>query len=239
MRTITNLFRNTLALAILVLTVAAANAAAATFTVTNTNNTGAGSLRQAVTDSNNAAGSDTIVFDPAVFGTPQTIQLVNAILVAPGTGESLTITGPGANLLTIRGNGAADSTGQIFNRAGNSAHALLLSGMTLTNAGFSAVTNDNVGAQTSLTVTNVDFVANSTSFSGGAIASSATLTVTNCTFTNNVTPNSSGAAIFSSTNNVNIPVNITGSTFTGNMANGTSFGGGAIDNSTGAMTITN
>src|SRR5262245_10203371 len=36
---------------------------AATFTVTNTNDSGAGSLRQAITDANNAAGLDTIAFN--------------------------------------------------------------------------------------------------------------------------------------------------------------------------------
>jgi hypothetical protein len=41
----------------------AAALSAATFTVTNTNDTGAGSLRQAITDANNAAGADTIDFD--------------------------------------------------------------------------------------------------------------------------------------------------------------------------------
>jgi hypothetical protein len=67
----------------LILLAAAGENLAATFTVTNTNNSGAGSLRQALTDSNNTAGSDTIVFDPAVFSTPQTIQLANSIQIFP------------------------------------------------------------------------------------------------------------------------------------------------------------
>jgi hypothetical protein len=61
-------------LGVFALVISAINISAATFTVTNTNNSGAGSLRQAVLDSNAAATADTIVFDPAVFGTtPQTI----------------------------------------------------------------------------------------------------------------------------------------------------------------------
>jgi hypothetical protein len=246
MQTISELFKSGLMLTILLLTISAINATAATFTVTNTNNSGAGSLRQAIADSNAAAGSDTITFDPAVFNTPQTITLANPILVSPATGESLTITGPGANLLTIRGNGAGDFTGQIFNRNANTSHALLLSGMTLTNAGFSAVTNDNTGAQSSLTVTNVSFVANANAFGGGAISNAATLTVTGSTFINNMTSSGGGSgsngggAIQSSTNNVNIPVTITGSTFTGNTANSSFAGsGGAVRNITGSMTITN
>jgi hypothetical protein len=125
---ITTSFPKALAMSLLILVTVAAQATAATFTVTNTNNSGLGSLRQAVTDSNNAAGSDTIVFSPAVFSTPQTITLLNAIFVSPATGESLTITGPGANLLTVRGNGSNEGSGQIFNRNANTAHALLLSG---------------------------------------------------------------------------------------------------------------
>ena len=43
-------------------------AAAATFTVTNTNDTGPGSLRQAITDANAAAGADTIAFNVSGAG---------------------------------------------------------------------------------------------------------------------------------------------------------------------------
>ncbi len=50
------------------LTVFAATASAATFTVTNTNDSGAGSLRQAITDANGAAGADTIAFNVSGAG---------------------------------------------------------------------------------------------------------------------------------------------------------------------------
>ena len=46
----------------------AATAPAATFTVTNTNDSGAGSLRQAITDANAAAGPDTIAFNVSGAG---------------------------------------------------------------------------------------------------------------------------------------------------------------------------
>jgi hypothetical protein len=54
-------------LAAIVLAATASTAAAATFTVTNTNDSGAGSLRQAITDANNSGGADTIAFN--VSGT--------------------------------------------------------------------------------------------------------------------------------------------------------------------------
>jgi hypothetical protein len=241
-----NPLKSTCAIAVLAFAFSTSLATAATFTVTNTSDNGPGSLRQALTDSNNTAGSDTIVFDPAVFSTPQTIQLANAIQIFPATGDTITITGPGANLLTIRGNGVGDFSGQIFERVGVP-HALSLSGMTLTNAGYGAVRNDNSGPQSSLTVTNVAFVANAYSFGGGGIFNAAALTVTGCTFIDNVTSPSGGGsgslgggAIHSDTNNVAVPVIITGCTFTNNLAGSTFAGsGGAVNSRTGTMTITN
>src|SRR4029434_670742 len=77
-----------------------------TATVTNQNDSGAGSLRQAISDlcvggtitfSNTTAGGATNFFD----GSPHTITLTSGQL---SISHNLTITGPGANLLTISGN---------------------------------------------------------------------------------------------------------------------------------------
>lgn len=54
-----------------------------TFTVTNANNAGAGRLRDAVTQANANAQADTINFDPAVFGSAQTITLTSEIIITP------------------------------------------------------------------------------------------------------------------------------------------------------------
>lgn len=69
---------------------------AATFTVTNTNNSGAGSLRQAIIDANSSVGADTIDFDPAVFGTTQTIDLTTGELIVT---SEITFQGPPANVI--------------------------------------------------------------------------------------------------------------------------------------------
>ncbi len=61
--------------------------ALATFTVTDANDTGAGSLRQAITDANTAAGTDTIVFNIAGAGA-HTISLTTAL---PTITETVTI----------------------------------------------------------------------------------------------------------------------------------------------------
>src|SRR5262245_52266844 len=69
---------------------------AAPIAVTTTADSGGGSLRQAITDANASAGADEIVFD----GVTGTISLLS---VLPTVTESLTITGPGADKLTIDG----------------------------------------------------------------------------------------------------------------------------------------
>src|SRR5437870_7946756 len=61
--------------------------AAATFTVTNTNDSGAGSLRQAIIDSNANSGADTIDFN--IAGTP-TIQPQSQL---PANTDPVTIDG--------------------------------------------------------------------------------------------------------------------------------------------------
>src|SRR5436190_1098295 len=66
---------------------------AATIVVTNTNDSGIGSLRQALLASQN---SDTIQFDSSLNG--QIIILTTGELLI---NKSITINGPGSNLLTI------------------------------------------------------------------------------------------------------------------------------------------
>lgn len=73
----------------------------ATFTVINADDNSPGSLRFALLNANVTPGADTIVFDPAFFNTPRTITLTSGELSIT---EPVTITGPGANLLTLSGN---------------------------------------------------------------------------------------------------------------------------------------
>src|SRR5205823_13774781 len=80
------------------------------FTVSNTNDAGAGSLRQAITDANTLTGADVIVFDSS-FNTAKTITLTSGELLVS---DSVTITGPGAGLLTVRRDVAAATQFRIF-----------------------------------------------------------------------------------------------------------------------------
>ena len=72
----------------------------AVFTVDSTADTGPGTLREAIGLANAAEGPDEIVFDSAVFSTPQTIALDSTL---PTVTEGLTIAGPGRDLLAIDG----------------------------------------------------------------------------------------------------------------------------------------
>ena len=98
----------------------------ATFTVTNADDGGTGSLRAAMGSANISGGADTIVFDPAFFNTPRTINLTGEL---PPINDSLTITGPGAHLLTVRRNTGGNY--RIFTI--NSGVTAAISGLTISN----------------------------------------------------------------------------------------------------------
>jgi predicted outer membrane repeat protein len=219
----TCLFSKTLTLLLVLASGAMLPAHAATRTVTTTADSGPGSLRQAVLDANAApAEADTIVFDPAVFGSPQTITLASEIDISPvtGTTDSLTIVGPGANLLTISGNG----TVRIFDLGPGDTNSI--SGMTLTKGAGSdggAIQNES-----NLTLTDIVFLENVTNSGGAIYTSNGTVNVNRCTFTNNQTTgtniNGDGGSAMEIRGGT---VNITGCVMRGGTTRG---GGGAIRN---------
>ena len=142
---------------------------AANFTVSNINDSGDGSLRKAILDANAMAGDDTITFATPFFSTPRTITLTSGELAI---NSNLTITGPGANLLTVAGNNAS----RVFRI--NSGFTVSLNGM--------AVTSGNGGDVGD----------------GGGIRNDGTLTVTNSTISGNTAIRqtaSSAAAAFATT----------------------------------------
>src|SRR4029450_9143463 len=69
---------------------------------------GTGTLRQAIVDANATSEDDEIVFDGLLFGSVQSINLENTLTIAPA-GGGLTITGPGADLLTVQRDPGASS----------------------------------------------------------------------------------------------------------------------------------
>ena len=105
---------------------------AATFTVTNTSDSGAGSLRQAITDANGAAGADTIAFAIA-GGGQKTITLLSLL---PIITETVAIdggnNGVATNRVELTGAGAL-STGldiESGGAAGSSVRNMVINGFT-------------------------------------------------------------------------------------------------------------
>jgi len=180
------------------------SARAATITVTNTNDSGAGSLRQALANANNG---DTISF---AVTTPATIALTSGALVV---NKSITITGPGANQLSVNGNAAST----VFFIAGGT--VVTVSNLTVTN-GMGSVSNQDGG------------------LSGGGIYNShATLTINNCSVTHCIASDRGGGIY-----NEYATLTINSSTISGNSAGYTypgTFDGGGIFNESGTVMIDN
>ncbi len=125
-----------------------APARASTYTVLNTDDAGPGSLRQAVLDANSNAGADAIDFAAGIAGT---IDLGDELTIT----DSLTITGPGADQLTIDGGGED----RIFNIDGSAGSIdVSISGLTLTNGRTPADQESGgaiVSSQANLSLTDV------------------------------------------------------------------------------------
>ncbi len=191
---------------------------AATFTVTNINDSGAGSLRQAVTDANNAAGADIINFDQVVFNRDGrdflTLQTEIAI------NSDLTINGPTRLTLWLNG---SNTTRLINITSGNVTINHLtfwrgVAGSTNTGGGLRIDTSGTVN------LSNVTFTA-CTAGDGGAIyVASGNLSITNSTFLGNAASGTGGRGGALLINGSNSVVIVTSSTFTGN--NAVTAGGG-------------
>jgi hypothetical protein len=191
-------------------------APAATLTVTNTNDSGAGSLRQAIS---NAASGDTINFSLPVGST---ITLTSGELVIE---KNLTINGPGANQLTVSGNNLT----RVFNIVGN--FNVTLSGLTIANGQADDFGGGILNDRGTVNVTNSALSGNSAAISGGGIATTGTMNVTGSTLSGN-----SATFFGGGIHNLLGTVNVTNSTLSGN--SGTSFGGG-IQSDAGTVNVTN
>ncbi|NJM12803.1 MAG: hypothetical protein HC889_13885 [Synechococcaceae cyanobacterium SM1_2_3] len=151
-------------------------AQAATYTVTNLNDNGPGSLRQAMLDSLSilTSADNTIVFQSGLSGT---ITLSSSIRFI-GQNKSLTINGPGANVLAISGNRLTE----IFNFS-DARSTITVNGFTIKD-GSSIGFGGGIHSYGALTVTNCVLSGNS-SGNGGGISNHGTLTVSNSTLSGN------------------------------------------------------
>jgi hypothetical protein len=219
--------------------------------VTNTNDSGAGSLRQAITEANASPGSDAINFQAGLTGT---ISLLSAL---PDLNTSIAINGPGSSQLTIQRSstlgtpefriftitsggsvtisGATIANGLTSVGGGvrvNSGAALNLQGVKITgntaNSSAGGIFN-NGGA---VTMTSSTVSGNHAETMNGGIFNSGTLTITNSTVSSNTTGIGNAGGISNGGT-----LTLTNSTVTGNSTGSGS--GGGIFNSVGMMTLTN
>jgi hypothetical protein len=223
-----------------VLLLSATNAAAATTTVTNGNDSGSGSLRQAIID---ASPGDTINFAPSVT----TVTLTSGELVID---KNLTITGPGANRLTVQVDDFVYF--RIFNIS-SSTVTVSISGITISNGNaFDGPGGGGILSAGVLTLTDCTISDNFTGTpfggivgGGGVMNDNGTMTITGCTISNNSEFDGGGGG---GVLNENGTMTITGCTISNNSAGSqcgitgcsslTSEGGG-ISNHSGSLIITN
>ena len=215
-----------------------------TFTVTNTNDSGAGSLRQAITDANNLAGTDTISFNISGSG-PHTISLSTAL---PTITDSIIIDGwsepdfSGAPIIELDGSGvsgdgltlAAGSDGSTIR--GLSIYMFGDAGIKLETDGNHVIIGNHIGTSAAGTdewgnVTyGIEILNSANNQVGGSTAAERNLIVDN---------SQDGITIFGSGSTGNviqgnyIGVNITGNAALGNYGDGIVITGGASNNTIG------
>ena len=202
----------------------ATSAEAATLTVTLLTDTGGdtgtpGDLRWAISQAN-AGGGDTITF--AATGTIHLTRMLPAVV------KSTSIVGPGADQLTVSGEGVVRAI-QVASPA-----AVALDGLRFASAfaDYGGAILVNAGA--SLTVANSVFTANVATQGGGAIANFGTLVVRASEFTDNTSDGGTtiggGGAILGRG-----AWTVENSTFAANRGTGGATAGGAISSCAGGV----
>jgi predicted outer membrane repeat protein len=193
-----------------------------------------GTLRWAVESADSDTTSSTISFN--LPSGPQTITLVNGPLVLSNKPDATTITGPGANELSVSGNQkstvfsvetgvtatlsgltiAGGSTAQLGGGLYNGG-TVTLSGCTI--SGNSALAGGGVENTSSgtMTLAGCTISGNSVTATGGGVNSGGTLTLTDCTISGNSAAHD-GGAVYS----VDGTADLTDCTISGNLATGSS-----------------
>ena len=145
---------------------------AASFLVTNLNDSGPGSLRQAVLDANASPGYDAINFQLGLAGT---IILNSGKLHIT---ESLTVNGPGADVITVSGNNASKVFDIYRFDSDPTTFIVSLSGMTVTeglDSHSSGCGGGIQGQRTILAVSRMIVRQNSAAYGAGVCFNSGTL----------------------------------------------------------------
>ena len=203
-------------------------------------------LRGAVNLADFQGGDQTITFDPAVFSTPRTITLTDGRLELGITTGTITIDGPGANLLSIDGN-KIDRVFQIDPEVTASLSGLTITGGSSTgfgggvhNGGTATLTNCTISGNSSrygggllsegtLTLDHCTISGNSASIEGGGLWTAGKATITGCTISGNTSGDVGGGL-----NNRSATLTMTGCTISGNSAQ--ELGGGIYNQATATIT---
>ena len=213
------------------------------FTVSNNTDTGAGSLRQAITDAN----ADLNTPHTITFGGSYTITLASTL---PSVGKTTTIdaaanaieintTSSTANMLTISTGVSLTLKNISFNKAIISASGpLTASGCVFKNANPNAVKVSGV----TFTATNCTFDSNTGGAGQGSaittISSGSIVSLTGCKVTNN--SSTGGAAIYVQGNNAASKLELINCIVSGNTNSSTStFYGGGIASAAAITTLSN
>ncbi len=180
-------------------------------------------LREAITTANGLTNGGTISFS-SLFNSAQTITLGSTL---PSVAKAITLTGPGARLLTISGNNAV----RVMDVAASG--NLTLKDVTVSGGSTSGSGGgiQNVGTLTVLRCTLAGNTTSNASVGGGAIYNTGALTIVSSTFSGNTAPSQYGGGVY---NTGSTPVTVTNSTFAGNSAQ---YGGGVFTDR--ALTLSN
>lgn len=189
-----------------------------TIAVANTNDSGLGSLRRAVDD---ICPDGVITFDPAVFGTPQTITLASNPLVVT---RPLTIDGAAGGVIT-----PTISGGGILRVFEISAPGRLALNRLAIRSGYDPQFGGGIYNHGVLTVTNSMLSEHRSDGSGGAIYNETGVVVVQNTGIYNNAAAEDGGAVF----NDHGQVTLLDSAVYSNSAAGTTFGGGGISSRRG------
>lgn len=218
---------------------------AANFPVTNLNDSGAGSLRDAITDANSAAGADTITFQSSLSGTINVASALQSL-------DELTINGPGSAAVTLDGADAnrilfADSRLSVSDLSFANGNAggydggaiavydrLTLDGIVVTSSSANRGGGVFVGGN-DIRISDSRFSGNDASYVGGGFASDGysgvaptdAIMITGSVFTNN-TADSSGGGVALYDNYV--PTSVDTTTVSGNEVTGA---GSSVENGGG------
>lgn len=198
---------------------------AATYIVTDLsdNASDTGSLRYAV---NTAVDGDTIGFGGNVIGT---IPLTNGSLTIS---HSITIAGPGPNLLTISAANNGNNVAFRINSGTVSIGGLTIANSNTVSPGGGGYVGGALSNSGSLTLSSCAIIDNTGGDGAGGIANQGTMTIDDCTISNNTAALNVGGGIVNSGTML-----LENSTITGNKTSNGSSGGGIYN--MGSLTIGN